>query len=557
MEFVRGCLYYQSAVSPTRLYPRNIMGRAYLFLLLLLPLFDSGTRNAEISNEELTFNRPNILIAISDDQSFPYASAYGSTSTKTPHFDRIAQNGILFNNAFVASPGCSPSRAALLTGRYPWELEHAGTHASYFSQDFTVFPDLLEEAGYAIGFTGKGWGPGSWQKSGRLRNPAGPEFNSVKAENTPGGINSKDYAANFKEFLATKEDDQPFYFWYGSHEPHRVFKQGIGSEAGKKLYEAEVPAFLPDAPEIRQDILDYAYEIEHFDHHLGRILNMLEESGELDNTLVIVTSDNGMAFPRAKANVFEYGIHVPLAISWPEAIKGSRKLDDLVSLVDLAPTILEATGIRHPNNDDLSGKSLFNIFQSEGSGIADSTRTAVYSARERHSSSRFNSLSYPQRAIRTHDYLYIVNFKPERWPAGAPQKFTNDGSLDPMHNGYHDIDAAPSLTYLINNREDPTVSRYFHLSVNLRPGEELYDISRDPYCLNNLAFAPGYQDIKKELNTKLIDYLTTTKDPRVLGNGDVFETYPRVSRLRWFPEPAWALDTDSVYRPDWLDKEDR
>ena len=550
-------MYYPKAVSPTRLYPLNIMGRAYFFLLLLLPFVDPGTRNSEFSNDEPQLDRPNILIAISDDQSYPYASAYGSTSTKTPHFDRVARNGILFNNAFVASPGCSPSRAALLTGRYPWELEHAGTHASYFSQDFIVFPDLLEEAGYAVGFTGKGWGPGSWQKSGRTRNPAGPEFSSHTSEDTPAGINSTDYAANFKEFLATRGDDQPFYFWYGSYEPHRVFEQGIGSESGKKLYEAEVPAFLPDSPEIRNDILDYAYEIEHFDRHLGRILDILDEAGELDNTLVIVTSDNGMAFPRAKANVFEYGIHVPLAISWPKVINGPRTLDDLISLVDLTPTILEATGTLHPTPMVLSGKSLANLFHADNSGVIDSTRTAVYSARERHSSSRFNSLSYPQRAIRTHDYLYIINFKPERWPAGAPQKLAQDGSLDPMHGGYHDIDAAPSLSYLIENREDPTVSRFFHLSVNLRPGEELYDITKDPDCLNNLVFAPGYQKVKKELNTKLIDYLTSTNDPRVLGNGDVFETYPRVSRLRWFPEPAWALDTDSVYRPDWLDKEDR
>ncbi len=563
LEFVPGCLYYPGATSSTWVYPRNIMGRVLLFPFLLLLSFlscsvshtasdrlDASVRNS--GNE-----RPNILIAISDDQSYPYASAYGSTSTQTPHFDRIAKDGVLFTNAFVASPGCSPSRAALLTGMYPWELEHAGTHASYFSKDFVVFPDLLEEAGYAVGFTGKGWGPGSWQKSGRERNPAGPEYNEYSTPNSPQGINAKDYSANFNAFLDKREADQPFYFWYGAHEPHRVFKDGIGTESGKKLYDAEVPKFLPDAPEIRSDILDYAYEIEHFDHHLGRILTLLEEKGELENTIVIVTSDNGMAFPRAKANAFEYGIHVPLAISWPAHTKGHRTSNDLISLVDLAPTILEATNVSHPSPDVLSGKSLLNILESEDSGIIDAERRAVFSARERHSSSRFNSLSYPQRAIRTHNFLYIKNFKPERWPAGAPQKFAADGSLEDMHNGYHDIDAAPSLTYLIENRDAPTVSRYFHLSVDLRPEEELYDIRKDPACLNNLATAPGYQTIKHELNQALIDYLSSSQDPRVMGNGDIFETYPRVSRLRWFPEPAWVQHADTVFRPTWLDKEDR
>ena len=281
-------------------------------------------------------NRPNILIAISDDQSYPHASAYGSRMVSTPHFDAVARNGVLFYNAFVASPGCSPSRAAMLTGRYPWQIEHAGTHASYFSNAYTVFPDILETAGYHIGFTGKGWGPGDWAALGRARNPAGPEYNDLTTT-TPEGINGKDYAGNFEAFLDARAGDEPFYFWYGSHEPHRVFKDGIGIEQGKKLFEAEVPAYLPDAPAIRSDLLDYAVEIEHFDQHLGKMLALLEANGELDNTLVIVTSDNGMAFPRAKANAYEYGIHVPLAMQWVagfprrSAYPGSHQSDRFAS----------------------------------------------------------------------------------------------------------------------------------------------------------------------------------------------------------------------------------
>ena len=552
------------------------MSRIFLFPFLILALFGHSERIpteieelCQITTSQSPLdsclltpentkaeNRPNILIAISDDQSFPYASAYGSTSTKTPHFDRVAKEGLLFTNAFVASPGCSPSRAALLTGRYPWELEHAGTHASYFSPYYAVFPDLLEEAGYKVGFTGKGWGPGDWSHLGRTRNPAGPEYNSIRLSEVPSGINNKDYAANFQSFLDERHPDQPFYFWYGAHEPHRVFDKGIGARAGKKLYEAEVPSFLPDSPEIRHDILDYAYEIEYFDSHLGRIISLLEEAGELDNTLIIVTSDNGMAFPRAKANAFEYGIHVPLAIMWPAGIKGNQTVDDLVSLVDLAPTLFEITEISHPDPSLLSGNSLVSLFNTEQSGLLEPERSAVFSGRERHSSSRFNSLSYSQRAIRTHDYLYIRNFTPERWPAGAPQKFDNTGSIGPMHEGYHDIDAAPSLSYLIDHRDAPTVKHYFHLAVDLRPAEELYNIKSDPGCLNNLATAPGFQMLKAELATKLREYLVATADPRVMGNGDIFETYPRVSRLRWFPQPAWTQNTPA-FKPEWLNRENQ
>ena len=497
---------------------------------------------------------PNILIAISDDQSFPYASAYGTGTVDTPNFDRVAEEGVLFTNAFVASPGCSPSRAALLTGRYPWQIEHAGTHASYFSTEYVVFPDLLEEAGYAVGFTGKGWGPGNWAHSGRTRNPAGPEYNQIQIDASTEGISPKDYAKNFEQFLGDRTGDQPFYFWYGAHEPHRVFKDGIGRSSGKQLHEAEVPSFFPDHPAIRSDILDYAYEIEHFDDHLGKMLELLEAAGELDNTLVIVTSDNGMAFPRAKANAYEYGIHVPLAIMWPEQVPGHRMVQDLTSLIDLHPTILDAAGVNHPTPESLTGKSLMTTLKSNASGLVDQTRTTVYSARERHSSSRYNSLSYPQRALRTQDYLLIRNFTPERWPAGAPQKYEAGDVPGPMHGGYHDIDAAPSLTYLIEERDDPKVGYFFHLAVDLRPDVELFDIQKDPGCLVNLAGAPGYIDLKNNLLNELEAFLLTTNDPRITGDGDVFETYPRVSRLRTFPEPYWTRSAAQVFRPAWLDK---
>ena len=497
---------------------------------------------------------PNILFAISDDQSFPYASAYGSTSVSTPGFDRVARDGVLFTQAFVASPGCSPSRAAILTGRYPWEIEHAGTHASYFSTDYVVFPDLLENAGYSIGYTGKGWGPGDWSHSGRTRNPAGPAFSDIKYDTGIAGINATNYAANFEAFLAQRDTDQPFYFWFGGHEPHRVFQDGVGLESGKKLHEAEVPSFLPDHPRILSDILDYAYEIEHFDSHLEKMLAMLEAAGELENTIVIVTSDNGMAFPRAKANAYEYGIHVPLAIMWPDNIPARRTIHDLTSLIDLTPTILDAARVDHPTPDKLSGASLLSTLRSTAEGYVDASRTSVFSSRERHSSSRYNSLSYSQRALRTDDYLFIRNFTPERWPAGAPQKLEADGSLGPMHGGYHDIDAAPSLTYLIDGRDDPNVGYYFHLAVDLRPPIELYDIRKDPGCLNNLASAPGFQDISHRLDRQLNEYLFATKDPRVTDSGDVFETYPRVSRLRFFPEPHWVKQGKEAYKPDWLDR---
>ncbi len=510
--------------------------------------------------------RPNVLIAVSDDQSYPHASAYGYQAVSTPSFDRVARAGVLFHNAFSPAPGCSPMRAAFLTGRNIWQLEHAGTHASSFPGKYEVFQDRLEQAGYFVGFTGKGWGPGNWQASGRMRNPAGPEY-SKRTAKTPPGIRGTDYAANFADFLAERPKDQPFSFWYGASEPHRFFDKGIGRRSGLDPAKVTVPPFLPDTPEIRDDLLDYCYEIQWFDQHLGRMLDMLKEAGELENTLVIVTSDNGMAFPAAKANAYEYGIHMPLAIAWPARIPGDRVIDDLVNLIDVTATIYAATGVQPPQDYPLAGHSLLPLLESDAGVTVEPERDAVFSGRERHSSSRYNSLGYPQRCIRTAEYLYIRNFRPERWPAGAPRKFgkghyadaaaASNAELGPEHGGYHDIDACPALDFLIAHRNDPQIAPYFHLAVDKRPAEELFDIRTDPGCLKNLAGDPQFAKVQQELSARLMDYLRKTGDARVVDSdgGDIWETYPRYSKLRWFPKPDWAIENPQrIPQQDWLEE---
>mgnify|MGYP002879341067 FL=1 len=265
------------------------------------------------------------------------------------------------------------------------------------------------------------------------------------------------------------------------------------------------------------------------------MLKMLEQHGVLDNTLVLVTSDNGMAFPRAKANCYEYGIHVPLAISWPNQISAGRVVDNLVSFVDIAPTLLSVAGLSVPA--DMTGRSLKPLWQDAKSSAAGFASRPVFSARERHSSSRYNNWTYPQRAMRTEQYLLIRNFRPRRWPAGAPQKFNSDGSLGPMHGGYHDIDACPSLKFLIENRDSPTLGRFFQLAVSKRPAWELFDIRQDPGCLKNLINSREAADVQSNLQDQMKAYLTRTGDPRVIDGGDIFETYRRYSSIRKFPAP--------------------
>lgn len=494
--------------------------------------------------------RPNVFIAISDDQSWPHASAYGSTFVETPAFDRIAADGLLLQNAFCASPGCSPSRAALLTGLDTWQLRHAGTHASYFDPGLTTFADQLQAAGYFVGYAGKGWGPGDFAALGRRENPAGQLFR-VEA----GRSKASRHAAAFAKFLRARPADAPFCFWFGSHDPHRTYEFQSGLSSGKELADVQMPPFLPDVPEVRSDLLDYAYEIERFDSDLAAILELIEATGELDETLVIVTSDNGMPFPRAKANCYEYGIHVPMAIRWGKQ-GGGRKVDELVGFTDLTATIYDVTGVDPPSHMPLRGKSVVPLLHGDAPDASGSERSAVYAARERHSSVRFNSLGFPQRAIRTPTHLYIRNFTPHRWPAGAPQRFDvvkyNDRAepaihrLSEPHSAYHDIDACPTLSLMTQYRDNPDLRRYLDLAVAHRPAAELFDIRNDPGCLQNLAGSPEHAALQADLDRRLMDRLRETSDPRGTGDGDVWENYPRVSKMRWFPKPAWAVQSPAL-----------
>ncbi len=481
--------------------------------------------------------QPNILFAIADDQSFPYASAYGNYGVNTPAFDKVAEAGVLFTNAFVAAPQCSPSRAAILTGKNIWQLEEAGTHSSYFPKKFTVFTDLLEQAGYALGYTGKPWGPGNWEDAGWPRNPVGPEFNSKKLDSVPAtGVSKTDYFENFRDFFSKKEENKPFFFWYGGFEPHRVYEDGSALKSGKNLAEAVVPSFLPETDLVKSDVLDYALEIEWFDSHLGKMMQLLEENGELENTIIVVTADNGMPFPSAKANLQEYGTHVPLAICWPKKIKGNRIIGDLVGMIDLAPTFLEIAGVGEI--PEMTGRSLTSILFSEKQGLVDPERKYVFTGRERHTHARPDNLGYPARAVRTSDFLYVLNFKPERWPVGdpAPAEATDpsaDKGIKALLPGYHDVDDSPSKQFLIDEKQNWQV--YFDLAYSKRPAEQLYDIKTDPGCINNLAENPEYLQVKEELHKILTDELTKQSDPRMLGQGDVFESYPRFAGMREFP----------------------
>ncbi len=435
--------------------------------------------------------RPNILIAVADDWSWPHAGVYRDPVVKTPVFDRIAREGALFVHAFTTAPSCTPSRAAILTGQYPHRLEEGGVLRGFLPKKFAVYPDLLEETGYHVGFTRKGWGPGRFEPGGRTRNPAGPSF--------------PDFATFFRDRPAGK----PFCFWFGSQDPHRPYEKGSGHASGMRLDQITVPPFLPDTSEIRGDLADYYFEVQRFDREVGEILQRLEAAGELDNTLVIITADNGMPFPRAKANVYDPGVRVPFVMRWPGRVKAGLSVDGFISTSDVAPTVLEAAGVKPLAV--MTGRSLLRV----AAGQRDSGRDRVFFERERHANVRVGDLSYPMRAVRTREHLYIRNLRPDRWPAGDPQQYVAVGP-------FGDIDGGPSKAFLL----DRPGHRLFTLATAKRPAEELYDLRSDPWQIENVADRAPHAAARRRLDATLRAWMRATGDPRATTDDDRWDKYP-------------------------------
>lgn len=465
-------------------------------------------------------DRPNILFAIADDWSYGHAGAYGCRWIQTPGFDRVAREGILFTHAYTPNAKCAPSRACILTGRNSWQLKEACNHVPYFPAEFKTYAEALSEHGYFVGMTAKGWAPGvANDAQGKPRQMAGKPFNRRTAPPPTTGISRLDYAGNFEEFLSSAPKGQPWCFWYGSLEPHRAYEYGTGAaKGGKRAAEIDrVPAFWPDNETVRNDLLDYAFEVEHFDRHLVRMLELLQQRGQLENTLVVVTSDNGMPFPRDKGQAYQDSNHLPLAILWKQGIRQpGRIVDDYVSFIDFAPTFIELAGLTWAQTGmaPSPGRSLSDVFASPKAGRVNPARDHVLVGKERHDIGRPSDWGYPIRGIVKNDLLYVHNFEPTRWPAGNPE------------TGYLNCDGGPTKTEVLKARTTPDQRRYWEACFGKRPPEELYDLKTDRDWLVNLAGRSEYRGLKEELRHQLFDELRVQSDPRMLGQGQVFEQYP-------------------------------
>ncbi|MFC0875613.1 sulfatase [Saccharicrinis sp. FJH2] len=490
-------------------------------------------------------DRPNILFAFGDDMG-RYQSIYDSIEggntpnsiIKTPNFDRIAREGAVFMNAHVTAPSCTPCRSSLLSGQYFWRTGRGAIlQGAVWDDQIPSYPLILKDNGYHIGRTYKVWYPGTPANApygGPSENKyegAGRDFcffsQTILQYSTDEAIASErqrlfdEVVNNFEGFLSDREEGQPFCYWWGPWNTHRPWAEGSGS----KLWNinpddliGKLPSGLPDEPEIREDFADYLGEVLAFDYALGLIIQKLEEIGELDNTVIVVSGDHGIpGFPRAKCNLYNFGTHVPLAVRYPSMIDSGRVVEDMVNLMDLAPTFLQLGEVDIP--DVMTGKSLVPVMEAPGSGVIDPTRNYVVTGRERHvASARPGNLPYPQRAIIKvidgKQYKYIRNFKPERWPVGH------------IGNSFPDLGDGPTKTWYLNNYCNPEYSYYMDLAFAKRPYEELYDLSADPWEVNNLAGQVEMTVIKDELSDQLETVLTETNDPRMAEGVSVFDRLP-------------------------------
>ncbi len=450
---------------------------------------------------------PNILFCIADDAS-PHFGTYGCRWAKTPNIDRLAQQGLVFENAYTPTAKCAPSRAAILTGRNPWLLEAAANHQCFFPPQYKAFTEVLSAAGVYVGAQGKFWGPGDASNADGSRRTWG-------LVTSGGNSQSDDHGEKFRTFLKDRPQGKPFFFWFGSTNPHRPYALDSGMKANKKPGDIEhVPACWPDNDAVRRDMLDYSIEIETYDAQVGSMLKVLEESGEAENTLVIVTSDHGMPFPRVKGHNYDASNHVPFVVRWPKGVKNpGRRVNDLLSFISLAPTFLALHGIR---GEQAGMAALTDVdFLDLLAGEQRHDRSFVILGRERNDvRARPGSeagLGYPVRGIRQGNLLYLHNFTPDRWPCGN------------VEMGLLDTDDSPTkqLVEALGEKD-----QYWQFSFGKRPAEELFDLSTDPDCVKNLLSEASYRAKATTLRELLFAQLKKQNDPRMAGQGDLFDQYP-------------------------------
>ena len=440
--------------------------------LLLILVVSFGATIYVVARQEkspIASPRPNILFLISDDHSALSVGAYGNSSVRTPNLDRLSRDGVRFTNAFVTSPQCSPSRSSIYTGQYAHSTGTSRLHAPLRSQYANII-DLLKAAGYFTGAYRKVHLGEDFQK----------KFDFYARGKDGGGKES------FMAFFQQRPKDKPFFLQVGFQDPHRPYGKGAFAPAHDP-HQVKVPEFLSNTSGTREDIALYHDEIARMDKEVGDLLALLEEQGLTSNTLVVFTADNGMPFTGAKGSLYEAGINVPLIVRWPDKVKAGQVRDELISLVDLAPTWLESASVAVP--DRMQGHSFLNLLMSK----PYQTRESVFAERNWH-----DTLDLI-RCVRTRQYKLIQNYRPE-------VAYDPSGAIGAVKSPAWD--AIVSL-HREGKLSAPLERRFFSQP---RPHVELYDLQKDPEEFTNLAENPAYSSVANDLQKLLSAWMHETND---------------------------------------------
>jgi len=430
--------------------------------------------------------RPHIVMYISDDHGIDFLGCYGNKDVHTPNINALANEGMLFTNMFAASPTCAPSRSVLWTGLYPARNGCMQNHSSC-RDDITALPTYLSRLGYRVVLAHKHHAKPKEVFNFEYIDARLPPNPSDPRKYRREGLNAKD----IDTFLAERAKDGPnthLCLIIADSSPHVTWERN-------KIYDPEelqLPPFIVDTELTRRAMANYYQDITTMDKRLGQVRTILKRHGLEENTLFIYTSDQGSEWPHSKWTVYDAGIHVPFVAVWPGKIKPASVCDAMISFVDITPTFIDIAGGEQPEGSD--GKSFLDVLL----GKAKSFRDYIYASH----TADGNMNVFPQRCVRDIRYKYVLNLHPERtWTT----HFTKVAGIGESHKQVWD-------TWVEKSRTDPQAARLVDI-IQHHPAEELYDLQRDPYELNNVAAKPETKHVLKKMQRKLKAWMISQNDP--------------------------------------------
>lgn len=441
-------------------------------LLALFAAVSTSTLQAADSKD-----RPNLVLIIADDMAWDDSGAYGHPHIKTPNLDKLAADGMRFDNAFLTCSSCSPSRSSIITGRYPHATNGAHQLHNNLPEDQQTFVDVLRENGYYTALAGKL----------HPRKSTGDRFNKLYGT----GPKETGGCGEWIRCLQERPEDKPFFAWLASTDPHRAYQPNTIPEPHQPE-DVIVPPYLPDAPEVREDLALYYDEISRLDSFVGKVVSELEKQKVRDNTLIIFISDNGRPFPRCKTTVYDSGVKTPFIASWPGKIATGSVCESMVSVVDLAPTFCALANT--PGSATFQGVEMQELFSNPKAKVRD----YIFAEHNWH------DFDDHQRSCHSPQFNYIrteYTDLPGTPPADAVKGLSFQTMLELRENNGLNEDQQYSFT-------------------KPRPKEELYDVIADPHELTNLADNPDYADVLRTHRERLdvwrkrtADEIPTTRRP--------------------------------------------